>query len=168
MRRTSRGEFAEILYYWATKDLHEEKVNESARDLGFEIKSDEDLDKIFRELLILNMYLTVMTAEMVFADEDKRNDYLDLLHHLIYDRHFAVTELDFHDWMRLMGTRYLEYQKAGESQHPPGPIWELAKAFNRNLFGEVRESAIIQWKIGEHIGLFLEHLRELILQYEVE
>jgi hypothetical protein len=170
MVKVSREEFAEVLYYWVMKDLREKKIKETASSLQFEIKSDEDYDTVFRELLILNMYLAVTAAERVFEDEEKRNGCLDLLHRLVFDRHYGETGVTFGDWMIWMGTRYLEYQQAleSDSKHPPGPLWEISKMVNKRLFGEIKEDPFIQASIGEHIVLNLKHLTHLICEYDIE
>lgn len=169
--RVSRKEFAEVLYYWVSKDLSKERLRETAKELDFEIKSDKDLHKIFGDLLILNMCLTVVTAyehEGIFGDKDRRNDCLDLLHHLVHERHFEETEISFHNWMLFMGARYTEYKKAMEARHPAGPLWEVAKTFNKNLFGKIKKDPFVQVTVGEHIASFQKYLGELIQQYDVE
>ena len=170
MVKVSREEFAGVLYYWVTKDLREKKIKETASSLDFKIKSDEDYDTVFRELLILNMYLAVRAAEGVLEDEEKRNGCLDLLHHLIFDRHYRETGVTFGDWMIWMGTRYLEYQQALESdpKRTPGPLWAISKMVNNRLFGEIKEDAFIQVSIGGYVALNLEHLTHLIHEYDIE
>lgn len=170
MVRVSRGEFAEVLYYWVTKDLREHKIRDVASSLDFEIDGDEAYDTVFRELLILNMYLAVTAAERVFEDEEKRDDCLDSLHHLVFDRHYGETGATFGNWKIWMGTRYLEYQQASESdpKHPAGPLWEISKTINKRLFGEVKEDPFIQASIGGYVALNLEHLTDLMHEYDIE
>lgn len=170
MVRVSREDFAEVLYYWVTKDLREEKIRETASFLHLEIKSDETYDTILRELLILNTYLAVTVAGRVFEDEEKGNGCLDLLHRLVFDRHYGETGVTFGDWKTWMSTRYLEYQQASESdpKHPPGPLWGISKTVNKRLFGEIKLDPFIQASISQYIALNLKHLTGLIREYDIE
>lgn len=170
MVTVSREEFAEVLYRWVTKDLREDKIEETASSLDFEIGSEEDYDTIFRELLILNMYLGVRVAEEAFESVEKRNGCLDLLHRLIYDRHYATAGVDFGHWMIWIGKQYLDYQRAFESdtEHTPGPLWEVSKLVNERVFGEVKEDPFSQVAIGAYVASDLKYLTHLMGKYEIE
>jgi len=166
--KVSRREFAEVLYYWLSQCLAKQAIKETARDLDFKIESDEDSDKILQELFALNMWLVVRACERVFEDEDKRNECLDIFHHLVYERRTEETEKGFGKWMTSMGAKYIEYTKAMETEHPSTPLWVLAKVVNKNLFGELREDPFLQPHIGAYVGITAKHLEELIGKYDIE
>ena len=166
--KVSKREFAEVLYYWLSQRLTREAIEETAKDLDFRIKNSEDFDRIFEELFALNMSLIIDACEKVFEDEDRRNECLDIFHHIVYERHNKGTEEHFRKWMTSMGTKYIEYVKAMETQHPSTPLWVLAKVINKNLFGEVKESFVAQVEIGAYVGIPAKHLGELIKKYDIE
>jgi hypothetical protein len=166
--KVSKNEFAEVLYYWLSERLTKKSIEESAKELHFEIRSSEDFDKIFRELLILNMWLITRICERVFEDENKRNECLDIFHHLAHERHIEGTEEDFSKWMKLTGTKYIEYNTAMDTNHPSTPLWVLAKLINKNLFGEVKEDIWVQMEISAYAGIPTKHLEELMEKYDIE
>ena len=166
--KVSKGEFSEVLYYWLAGRLTKEAIKETAKDLNFKIKSNEDFNKIFEELFAINMWLIVRSCEMVFEDEDKRNECLDIFHRLVYERHTEGTEEDFGKWMILMSAKYIEYSKARETQHPSTPLWVVANLINRNLFGEIKKDLKFQSLVIAYIGLSVKHLGEAIKQYDIE
>ena len=168
--KASREEFAEALYYWVTKDLREEKIRETASSLDYEIKNDKDYDTVFRELLILNMYLAIVAVGNTVEDEGKMQDYLNALERLVYDRHYEETKVSLSDWMRWMGTQYQEYQQALESdpKQPLGSRYELSKGVSKRLFGEIRQDPFVLVRISKYVTLYVEYLERLIRQYEVE
>lgn len=166
----SREEFAEALYYWVTKDLSENTIKDTASSLDFEIESDEDYDTIFQELLTLKMYLVVAALESAFEDEERRDDCLDRLHLLIFDRHYGAVGVSLDDWMMSMETRYREYREAIESEpeHPTDTFWVISKTVNDRLFGEIEEYPVTQLSIGQYIALNLKHLSHLIHEHDIE
>jgi len=68
--KVSKSQFAEVLYHWLSISLTEKEIREKAEDFGFKIRSDNDFNKIFKELLALNMWIIVYTCERVIEDED--------------------------------------------------------------------------------------------------
>ena len=170
MVTVSREEFANVLYRWVTKDLREDKIKQTASSLDFEIGSEEDCNTIFRELLVLNMYLAVRTAEGVFENVERRNGCLDLLHRFVYDRHYGRAGVDFGHWMIVIGKRYLDYQRAFESdpESKLGPLWEVSKLVSERIFGEVKKDPFTQATIGVHIASDLKYLEHLMCRYEIE
>jgi len=166
--KVSKKEFAEVLYYWLAGRLTKEAIKETAKSWGFKIKGNRDFNKILQELFALNMWLIVHTCEMVFEDEDKRNECLDIFHRLAYERHTEGTEEDFGKWMILMSAKYVEYSKARETQHPSTPLWVVANLINRGLFGEIKNDLKFQTLVIAYIGLSVKHLGEAIKQYDIE
>jgi len=166
--KASRKQFAGLLDYWLWGFLSEKAVKKTAKDFGFKIRTNEDFIKIFEELFILDMWLIVYTCEGVFEDEDKRNDVLDIFHHLEYGRYLGKEEKSFSDWMMSIAPRYAEYGKARETEHPSTPLWVVANVFNERLFGEIKNDLIFQTKVIIHQGLFVKYLGEAIKQYDIE
>ena len=134
--KVSKDQFAEVLYRWLSKFLTKEAIKKTAKDLGFKLRR-RNYSKVFGELIVLYMWLTVYTCEEVLEDENKRNECLDTFHHLVYERHTEGTQEDFGKWMKSMGAKYIEYDKAMETGHPSGPLWVVANLINRDLFGEI-------------------------------
>jgi len=166
--KVSKGEFAEVLYHWLSKRLTKKAIEESAKELHFDIRSNKNFHKIFKELLVLNMWLIVRTCERIFEDEDEQNECLDIFHHLAYERYIKGTKEDSGKWMKSMGTKYIEYNRAMNTDHPSTPLWVLAKLINKNLFGEVKEDIWVQTEIGAYVGIPAKHLEELIKRYDIE
>ncbi len=166
--KVSKNQFAEVLYYWLSGYLTKKAIKKSAKELCFKIRNNKDFSKIFEELFVLNMWLIVYTCEGVFEDEDKRNKFLDIFHHLVHDRHIENKENSFNDWMMSISPRYVEYSKAMEKEHPSTPLWVVANIINKRLFGKIKKDLIFQMKMVSHIGLFVKHLGKAITQYEIE
>lgn len=166
--KVSKEQFALVLYNWLSKDLTEKAIKEFAKDLEFRIKNKEEFNGILEELSILGMWLIVYTCEGVLKDEDKRNECLDIFHRFVYERNVEGAEEDFNKWWVFMGTKYIEYNKAMETDHPSTPLWVVAKLVNKNLFGEIKKDPILQMKIMAHISLNIKHLGELIKKYDIE
>ena len=170
--KISKDQFAEGLFYWLTMFLTEKTIKKTAKDIGFRLRNNRDFKKISEELLILNMWLIVHTSELVFADEDKRNDLLDMFHHLVYDERNIFFNISirksYKDWMQSIIDRYVEYGEAMETEHPQTPFWVVADVFNKRLFGETQKDLQYQSKVMVYIGLFVKHLGEAIKRYDIE
>ena len=164
-------DFAQGLDWWLSRGLGKRRVKRAAKDFSFKIKSDEDFQRIFGELLALNTWLIVRACERLIKDVDKRNECLDIFHRLVYVRYAKGTEQNFGEWMKFMGGKYIEYMKAVETEHPSGPLWVLAKVVNKNLFGEVKENAFVQAAIGGYLGINMKYteeaIKELIKKYDI-
>ena len=166
--KVTKKQLAEALYYWFSGYLTEKEVKKTAKELGFRIWKKEDFKKIFRELFVFNMWLIIHTCENVFDVEDKRNECLDIFHNLVYNRNIDNNEISFINWKISIVSRYIEYSKAMKTEHPSTPLWVVAEILNRNLFGEVKKDLFFQMEVIAHIGLFVKHLGEGILQYDIE
>jgi len=164
----SKKQFADLLYHWLSGFLTEKAVRKTAKDFGFKIRNNEDFTKMFKELFILDMWLVGYTCEGIFVDEDKRNECLDIFHHLEYGRYLEKKEKSFSDWMMSIAARYAEYGKAMETEHPSTPLWVVANVFNKRLFGEIQKHLGFQTKVILYKGLFVKHLGEAIEQYDIE
>lgn len=167
--KASRKQFAQVLcYYWLSRDLTEKAVKKTAKSLGFKIRNNKDFSKIFQELFILEMWVIYYICAGIFEDEDKRNECLDIFHQLVYDYYIEKEEKSFTNWMMLMTSRYVEYNKAMETEHPSTPLWVVADVFNKRLFGEVQEDLGSQLKLITRIGVSMKYLAEAIKQYDIE
>ncbi|MFC1990714.1 hypothetical protein ACFLU9_01005 [Chloroflexota bacterium] len=166
--KVSKAQFAELLFHWLSGFLTEEAVKKTAKDIGFKVRSNKNFRRIYEELFLLNMWLTVYTCEIVIIDEDKRNGCLDKFHHLVYDRTIENKETNYIDFMMLISSRYTEYGKAREMEHPSTPLWVVANVFNKRLFGEIKNDLAFQTKVIVHQGLFVKHLGEAIAHYDIE
>jgi len=167
-KKVPRDQFAEVLYYWLSGYLTKKAIKKKAKELHFKIRGNKAFNKIFDELLVFNMWLIVYTCEGVFENENKRNECLDIFHHLVYERHIEKKNKSFNDWMMSNAPRYIEYSKAMETEHPSTPLWVVANKLNERLFGEINKDLGGQLKIIVHIGLFVEHLGNAIKKYDIE
>jgi len=168
--RITNRQFAEVLFHWLSMFLTKKEIKKYAKSFGFRIRiwNRKDYRKIFEELLILNMWMIVYTCEKVFEGEDKRNECLDIFHNLIYHRKIANNENSFRDWMISISSKYIEYSKAMETEHPSTPLWLVAKVFNQKLFGKFKEDLRFQMQVCIYIDLFNKHLGKTILKYEID
>jgi len=167
--KASKKQFAGLLDYWLWGFLTEKAVKKTAIDFGFKIRNNEDFTKMFEELFVLDMWLIVYTCErIIFEDENKRNDVLDIFHHLEYGRYLGKEEESFSEWMMSITPRYAEYGKARETEHSSNPLWVVENVFNKRLFGETKEDLSFQTKVIIYMELFVKHLGEAILyHYEI-
>jgi len=165
--KVSKDQFAEVLYRWLSKFLTDKAIKKSAKDLGFKLRR-KNYSKVFGELFVLYMWLIVYTCEDVLEDENKRNECLDIFHHLVYKRHTEGTEEDFGKWLKSVGAKYIEYYKAMETDHPSGPLWVVASLVNKKLFGKIKEDAWLQLRIVGYVESFVKYLRKAIKQYDIE
>ncbi len=183
--KVSKEEFAEALFYWLAKQVNTKTIKQTAKifDLrdkeqkdsseteelfGLNLKNKRDFNKLVEELFALNMWLVVRACERVFEDVDKRDECLDIFHHLVYQRLIEGTGENLGGWMKLMGAKYIEYIKAMETEHPAGPAWVLVTVINKNLFGKVNLDAFVQFNIGVYVAESIKALEEAIKQYDIE
>lgn len=168
LRITSR-QFAEVLFHWLFMFLTEKEIKKYAKSFGFRIGiwNRKNFKKIYGELFILNMWLIVHTCERLFEDEEERNEYLDIFHNIIYYRKIVNNGISFINWKLSISSRYIEYSRAMETEHPSTPLWSVAKVFNRNLFGKLKKDLSSQMKVCLYVELFIKHLEKTILKYMI-
>jgi len=182
--KVSREEFAEVLFYWLCMHVGKKGIEKTAKAFDLKVKgykdfstilrkvigSKKDFDKvrIYEELFTLNMWLVVHNCERVFEDIDKRNECLDIFHRIVHQRLIEGTGENLKPWTLSMATRYIDYNKAAETEHHLGPLWVLSKVINKNLFGEVKEDPFLQFQIGVYITESMKALEEAIKKYDVE
>jgi len=176
--KVSREEFANALFYWLTSQVNTKKIKQLAKLsnpehkekelFGLNLEHKTEFNILVEELFDLNMWLIVHVCERVFEDTDKRDECLDIFHHLEYGRYLGKEEKSFSDWMMSIAPRYVEYGKAMETKHSSTPLWVVASVFNKRLFGEIRKDLGFQMKVIVDIGLFVKYLGEAIKQYDIE
>lgn len=165
--KVPREIFAEVLYIWLSGYMEKKAIKKKAKELHFKIRGKKAFNKIFDELLTFNMWLIVYTCEGVFEDEIKRNECLDIFHHLVYDRHVENKNTSFNDWMMSNTPRYITYSTAMKTAHPSTPLWVVANKLNERLFGEINKDLEAQMKVIAYIGLFVKYLGQVINKYDI-
>ena len=166
--RTSRQEFAEILYRMVSSSLTEEALEASARDFKFQLGNEEDRSKLYNELLLLNMWLTVHVCQSELPSREQCRECLDLFHSLTYERHSpGQAEQDYREWLETVRSVYAVYDEAMSSGHHAAALWVVADVFSCNLFGKVRKDPLIQAYIGKHIEVSARNRRNAVRQYEI-
>jgi len=170
-KKVTKNQFAEILFYWLSSHLTEKETKRNAKELGFRIRqwrSIKDFNKLFFELLILDMWLIEYTCENFFSNEEEKFECEKLFHQLVYDRYVDKERYGFKDWIVLVTSLFIEYDKAMKTDHPSTPLWVVANVINKRLFGETKKDLSFQMKMIAHIGLFIKHLGEALINYEIE
>jgi len=176
--KVSREEFAEALFYWLTSQVNTKKIKQLAKLsnpehkekelFGLNLEHKTEFNILIEELFDLNMWLIVHVCERVFEDTDKRDECLDIFHHIVYQRLLEEEEEDFDQWALSMSTRYIDYNKATKTENTLGPLWELATVVNKNLFGEVKRDPFIQTRISFYVTSSIEALEEALRKYDIE
>ncbi len=70
--------------------------------------------------------------------------------------------------MQILRVKYIQYNKAMETEHSATPLWVLAKLINKNLFGEFKKDINFQTTIIAQITSSMKHLKGLIKKFDVE
>lgn len=178
--KVTREEFAKVLLVWLLWSLSEEQIQQTARAssleetedslklFGLDLENKGDLDKLLQELFVLNMWSIVFSCEVVFKDVNKRDECLDIFHRLVYEEFLEEKREDFEDWLLAMSVRYAAYLKAWGDEGEPGPLWNLAKVINVNIFGKLNPSAFIQFDICNYITSSIKAVESLIEKYDVK
>ncbi len=164
----SKQQFAEALFYWLSDFLTEEAITKSAQNLGFAINDDYDTQKILNELFDLNMWLIVYTCTDILEDENTKNECLDIFHHLVYEKYATGIQRAFDQWIKLLCTKYIEYNSMLKPDHPTSPFSPVTKQVTQNLFGETAKDSETQEYLINHISLFIKHLGSAITKYDIE
>ena len=166
--RTSRQEFAEVLYRMVSSSLTEEALEASARDFKFQLGNEKDHSKLYSELLLLNMWLTVHVCESELPSREQCRDCLDLFHRLVYERHYPEqAQQGFREWLEALRPMYAVYDRAMSAGHRAAALWVVADVFSRNLFGKVRKDPLVQAYIGKHIEVSARNRRNAVRQFEI-
>ena len=177
--KLSKNQFAELLYKLLSLYMTKETIEKCAKRFGFEIKDNGDWGKIFDELLILDMWLTVYyVCDELSADKNKILECINTFELLVYNRFYKYWKvkrrldiMDFNKWrIKSIAPRYTEYSKAIVTEYNihQGPFWAVATSFNKRLFGEFKKDIFIHMAIVTHIGLFMKYFGEIIKLYDIE
>ncbi len=176
--KLTKNQFAELLYYLLSSNTTRKFIEKSAKKFGFEIKDNEDWSKIFDELLILNMWLTMHTFNELSADENTIEECLDMFDLLVYNRLYKcwkekkkLNVMDFNEWrITSIAPRYTEYSNAMKTEFNihQGPFWAVATSFNKRLFGELKKDYFVQATIIIHVSLFIKHFGGIYNQCIIE
>lgn len=158
--KVSKEEFAEVLCYWLANQVNTKAIQQLAEVLDVEDKP--------QELFALNMWSIVYSCERIFEDIDKRNECLDTFHLIVYQRILEGTEEDFGQWKLSVTAKYIDYNEAMETESQPGPLWQLATVVNKNLFGKLNLSALVQFEISAYASSTIKALLEMINKYDIE
>jgi hypothetical protein len=176
--KASREEFAEVLLYWLANQVNTKSIQQLAKIIdvegkpeelfGINIKNKENLNKLAEELFALNMWMIVYSCERIFEDMAKRNNCLDIFHLNVYQRILEGAEGDFGQWKLSLTAKYIDYNEAMETESQPGSLWHLATVVNKNLFGKINLSAVVQFEISAYASSNIKALMEMINKYDVE
>ena len=181
--KISRVGFSELLSTWLSAKTSNKYIIENARILGFNIKDDEDFEKIREELFAFFMWLVYLNCEGAFIeDEDKLHECLYMFHIRAYKsykgikRDFAEWKKsndlkeDFESWMKLMHDKYIQYFNAFEGEFTN--LSALASLINSNIFGQNTKDFMNEIKseifIGEMMKSSFEILGKEIKKYVIE
>lgn len=173
--KVSREEFAEVLCYWLANQVNTKAIQQLAEVLdvedkpqelfGINLKNKKNLNTLTEELFALNMWSIVYSCERIIEDIDKRNECLDTFHLIIYQRILKGTEENFNQWKLSATAKYIDYNEAMETENP---LWQLATVVNKNLFGKLNLSAIVQFEISTYASSTIKALLEMINKYDIE
>jgi hypothetical protein len=176
--KASREEFAEVLCYFLANQVNTKAIQQLAKVIdvegkpqelfGINIENKKNLNTLAEELFSLNMWMIVYSCERIFEDVAKRNECLDTFHLNVYQKILEGTEEDFGQWKLALTAKYIDYNEAMETESQPGPLWELAKVVNKNLFGKLNLSAIVQFEISAYASSNIKALMEMVNKYDIE
>jgi hypothetical protein len=170
-KKVTKNQFVEILFYWLSSHLTEKEINRYAKELGFEIRplhSNKDFNKLFFELLILEMWLIEYTCENFYSTEEEKLDCEKLFHKLVYNRYVDKESYSYKDWTILVTSLFIDYDEAIKTDHPSTPLWVVSNVINKRLFGEIKKDLSFQMTMIAHIGLSIKHLGGALINYELE
>jgi len=166
------------LCYWLANQVNTEAIQKLAKAFdaedkpeelfGLSLKNKRDLDILTKELFALNMWIIVYSCELMFEDIAKRNECLDMLHLIVYQRILGGTKENFDQWKLSATVNYVDYNEAIKTDEPPGPLWQLAKVVNKNMFGKLNLDAFVQFEISAYVSSTIKALSEMINKYDIE
>jgi len=162
--KVTKEELAEVLGHWIEKRLENEQIKETAIDFGIDTNNQKDLNSLVDELFDLNMWIVVFTCERVFKNISKRDECLDVFHHLIYERLSEGEETDYRNWILNLAQKYMGYNEAIKSAQP---ILVIANVVNTNIFEDLRKDPFLQMRIGNYIMTISDVLEKALKQYKL-
>ncbi|MFC1990012.1 hypothetical protein ACFLVW_05590 [Chloroflexota bacterium] len=160
--KITKEEFVELLTYWLSMPMSKGSIAIFAQNIGFNIGSKKNIDRLTEKLFMLYMWVIVRACDRLIDDAGTRNSCLDIFHRTIYSYRSDATDEGFRQWMLVIGSKYLNYDKAMEKTEEPGPLWWLARLVNKNIFGKVKEDPFVQTYIGANISSFTEYVESYL------
>mgnify|MGYP001469098712 CR=1 FL=1 len=91
-----------------------------------------------------------------------------MLHLIVYQRILGGTKENFDQWKLSATVNYVDYNEAIKTDEPPGPLWQLAKVVNKNMFGKLNLDAFVQFEISAYVSSTIKALSEMINKYDIE
>ena len=165
---TTREDLAEILYLWLANLMAGAEIEKLASDLDLDMTTPNTFHRLFSGLFDLNMFITVLGCERAFIDVDKRNQTLDIFHHMVYDRRIRQGDDDrFDEWMTLMDKKYDEYSNTLQNVHDASPLQVLSQTVTDKLFEQSGGDTKILATIGAYISYTGDALYKLISKYVI-
>ena len=122
-------ELAKTLYHWLQQQLDIDNVASVARRFNYATRNPEYLNKIYKELLHLNMWLILFSCERNSSASSSLNQCLDNFFHIVYENSAESAKNDYCSWLLSMGQRYIKNVDITKT----GPQLGLASALARTL-----------------------------------
>lgn len=125
---------------------------------------------LFREMIIINMFVVITTLQGLLKDQDLENSVLDYMHkahfkELVEQLNFGKEEII--DENAHISTRYKEYQEAIKEKRGPNWLWPLTHHALNNLRGEETRDAAAMMCLTTLFSTLMKVLPEMISKYEV-
>ncbi len=179
--RVTRAEFSKVLFAWLLRNISEDHFRRIAQAsiigeakkktsllFGLDLDKNKNVEKIFEELLILEMWAIAFNCMLKIVNKDISKECLATFHRLVYDELLERKETDFEPWVLSLAEQYEEYGKAITEEHEPGPLGNLSYLFYTKLYGNSIPDAFILFEISGYIKSSLDASLELIDKYEVK
>jgi hypothetical protein len=173
--KISKEDLANTLYCWLAEHLTEIKVIGTAEEIGFMRKGLWGMrvkkslyEKFYRELFILYMYLIVLTCRDAIEDEEKKNDIVEILHKIVFEKNIRVTGVKYNQWISFMHHIYNRYKDAIESGSLLTPLLLIAEEFEKNLFHKKRFGPYTKFEFSMRIAGMVKHLSGVFQEYTIE
>lgn len=144
---------------------------EAKEMFGLALSKEEELIRLYEELMPLNLWIVVFTCEIKLSDVKQRNDCLDIFHKRLFDEFLKGSVVDtienFEQWIRIMGVKYYEYGEAMKAVTSKD-LTALARLIQSKLHRESEQSAIMNFQIMLYVGERMKVLAKALDQYEIE
>lgn len=140
---------------------------EAKEMFGLALSKEEELIRLYEELMPLNLWIVVFTCEIKLSDVKQRNDCLDVFHRRFFDQFLVDTVEDFEQWKRFMGVKYYEYGEAIKTGSGKD-LMTLARLIQRNIHRESSQAGVMNFQIMLYVGERMKVLAKALDQYEIE
>jgi len=163
----SREEFAFVLFEWLALRLTEEKIQWTASLCQITTWTPELRRKFREELIAIQTWMLVDMLQPMLPDKDELLSIVDAVHSQVYEHLAQPVNVDYRTWGASLTKKWDEYNAAMACKHQQGPLWELAKKIDANLFGECRRDFQAQSAMMTYIGVTMKNLGKTLMKYEV-